>query len=289
VKSIVLASCLLIMAMGASAQDEPDSIIIPHGTHFENDVTCLDCHGGVEAATDPLETFRPDMETCEDCHDVEDDETCTMCHTNPDEAGDYPERHFGAARFVHGPHIAAGVECATCHGDPAADHQGLPDKPACRSCHETADDFDDCRFCHAADRELRPDSHDLAWANHHGIEARDNQDACALCHTQTTCQECHVGDNVRPRSHPLNYAFSHALDARGKELDCAVCHEDPDYCAACHIAEHVLPLNHSQTGWVSGGGDGGRHALEGIFDLENCIACHSEGDSAPTCVACHGG
>ena len=284
----MITGILLLLAFAASAQDGPDRIIIPHGTHFENDVSCLDCHEGVEASTSAGESFRPDMETCEGCHEVDDDETCTMCHTNPDEAGDYPGLHFGAAGFAHAPHVGADMDCAACHGDPAADSPALPGKPDCRGCHETADDYGDCRLCHAVGEELRPDTHDLAWINHHGIVAREDQDRCALCHTQTTCQECHVGDNVRPRSHRLNYAFDHALDARGNEMDCAVCHQDPDYCSSCHIAEHVLPLNHSQGNWVNGG-DGGRHGLEGLFDIENCVACHSAGENSPTCAACHGG
>lgn len=279
---------LLCLAGAAAAQDGPDTIIFPHGFHFENDAACLDCHDGVEASVTADDVFRPDMDACADCHEVDDDETCTMCHTQPDEAGDYEALIYGAALFSHAAHMGAGMECAACHGDPAADQPLLPGKADCRICHETAEDYGDCRLCHASGTELLPVSHDAAWSAHHGIVARDDQDRCAQCHTQTTCQECHAGDNVRPRSHPLNYAFSHAMDARSNSMECAVCHEDPRYCTACHLAERVLPTSHSQTGWVNGG-DGGRHAQDGVFEIESCIACHDGGEASPACAACHGG
>lgn len=272
----------------ALAQDAPDRIVIPHGTHFENDVTCLDCHDGVEVSASAEEMFRPDMDTCGDCHEVDDDETCDMCHTNVDEAGDYPGLAYGAGKFPHAAHVERGMECAACHGDPALDQPLLPGKPDCRACHETADDYGDCRTCHTPAFELTPVSHDLTWVNAHGPMAREDQTSCAQCHTETSCQECHAGDNVRPRSHTLNYEWDHALDARTGATQCYTCHQDPDYCTSCHAASQILPRSHSQAGWLNGS-DGGRHAIDGVFEMENCVACHSAGAEAPTCARCHGG
>jgi hypothetical protein len=282
----VITAIILLAAAPARAQ-LPDTIVMPHDVHFANEVECAMCHEGVEDA-EAGASLRPSMDVCSACHDVEDGDTCVMCHTNVDEAGDYARRAFGADLFVHAPHVAAGLACASCHGDPAGDERPIPAKPDCRACHATADDYGDCRLCHSGGFELRPAGHHRGWATHHGAEARLDQAACALCHTEAGCQECHAGDNVRPRSHPLNFEWEHAAKARGNELDCAVCHTEPEFCTSCHAARQVLPRDHSRVDWVDPD-DGGRHAVEGAFAIESCIACHGEGPAAPTCAACHGG
>lgn len=284
----ILLTVLLNVPLAAVAQEGPDAIIIPHGTHFENDLACTDCHVDVEESRSALVSLRPDMDVCGDCHEIDDDDSCTMCHTNPDEAGDYQRAVFGAENFAHAAHLAAGMACATCHGDPTGKPQTTMVKSDCRACHETANDYADCFMCHAADKELVPASHATRWSQTHGAWAREDQNACYLCHTETTCQECHSGDNVRPRSHTLNWAFGHAATARGNEMECYVCHTEPDYCSSCHAAARVYPRSHSQVGWVRQP-DGGQHAIDGVFELEDCIACHSEGRDAPTCARCHGG
>jgi hypothetical protein len=284
-----LLICLALLVVPAAVfADQPDRILFPHDLHFENEVECANCHEGAVSSATPADRLLPDMEVCADCHEIDDDENCSMCHTNLDEAGDYHRQVFGAANFAHAPHLDRDLTCGECHGDPAAARPVLPGKPDCRGCHETADDYADCRLCHGEKTELRPANHGETWISGHGLLAHEDQGLCAQCHTQTTCQECHAGDNVRPRSHRLNYAFEHALEARGNELQCATCHLEPEYCSSCHIAERVLPTNHSQSGWVLGGG-GGRHATEGLFNMESCIACHSTGAAEPSCARCHGG
>jgi hypothetical protein len=285
---IALVPLVLTIAAVAALADLPDRIIMPHRTHFENGVECAMCHEGAAESTRAADSLLPAMDVCANCHDVEDEAGCATCHTNVDMAGDYARREFGAARFPHAAHLEDGVSCLQCHGDPAVAEPVIPGKPDCRACHETADDYADCRMCHAEHQELRPASHTAQWDEIHGAWARDDQDLCAQCHTQTTCQECHAGDNVRPRSHPLNWEFEHAAAARGNEIECTVCHEEPDFCASCHQARKVLPNSHSRVGWVRES-DGGQHAVDGVFEIESCIACHSDGPDAPTCAACHGG
>lgn len=284
---LVMALPLVAVAQDAVAQDA-DQIIFPHDVHFENEVSCTDCHAGVAESTTAADHLLPDMDTCADCHDVEDEDECNMCHTNVDEAGEYMRHAYGAALFAHSSHVEQEIACAACHGAATAAAPMMPGKADCRTCHETADDLADCRMCHAGDYELVPVNHGPSWQNGHGLLARADQNACFQCHTQTTCQECHAGDNVRPRSHSLNYAFNHGLDARGNEMQCSTCHQEPTYCSSCHIAERVLPTDHSQAGWVSTTG-GGRHATEGVFDMESCIACHDTGEADPSCARCHSG
>lgn len=282
---ILVLMLALLLPLACLAQDE---IIFPHDLHFEEGVECATCHDGVAEATSIARRFRPEMDVCADCHEVDDDEQCTMCHTSPDDAGDYPVPVFGAQIFPHAPHSAAGLECATCHGDPASEHPSMPGKPECRACHATQDFFADCALCHADPARPLPADHRAGWRFDHGPIARTEPAACYQCHTETGCQECHAGDNVRPRSHGLNFVFGHAIEARGNELECATCHQDPQYCSSCHVAERVMPRSHSRADWTSST-DGGRHALDAVFEMEQCIACHDAGSSAPTCARCHGG
>ncbi|HPF70613.1 MAG TPA: hypothetical protein PLQ13_08100, partial [Candidatus Krumholzibacteria bacterium] len=239
----------LVLAAGAARAELPDSIVMPHDVHFANDVECALCHEGVDDAVAGA-SLRPSMEACAACHDVEDGDACVMCHTNVDEAGTYARRAFAAPKFAHAPHVGAGLACATCHGDPAGAERPIPVKRQCRACHATADDFGDCRLCHADETTLRPADHAGAWTARHGALARADETACALCHTQAGCQDCHAGDNVRPRTHGLDFAWSHASAARGRETDCTACHREPAFCASCHAAQQVLPRDHSRVDWV---------------------------------------
>jgi len=287
-RTILILPALAFAVAAVALAELPDRIIMPHRTHFENGVECAMCHEGATESTRADDSLRPSMDVCANCHDVDDDTGCATCHTNVDMAGDYAPREFAAPKFPHAPHVEDGVGCAACHGDPAVAEPVIPGKPDCRACHETADDYADCLMCHEQVQQLRPLTHGALWDRNHGAWARDDEPTCALCHTQTTCQECHAGDNVRPRSHPLNFAFEHAAEARGNELECATCHQEADFCASCHRAQKVLPRSHSRVGWVRES-DGGQHAIDGVFEIESCIACHSDGPNAPTCAACHGG
>nr|MEE4266483.1 hypothetical protein [Candidatus Krumholzibacteria bacterium] len=286
-KSLNLTILMFLVAAGAAVQaDEPDTIIFPHDLHFEAEVECATCHEGVAEQTQPEDTFYPDMDVCGDCHDIDDDENCALCHSNVDNAGEYHRGTFQAL-FSHAPHAGAEDSCARCHGDPTLPAPGMPVKADCRACHETADNFADCGLCHGSEFTLLPADHDAGWISRHGTWASADQASCTLCHTETGCQECHTGDNVRPRSHAFNYAFNHALDARSGSIDCATCHLDPQYCSECHAANRIMPTDHSMAGWVSLSG-GGRHATEGLFDLESCVACHDAGAEDPSCIECHG-
>ena len=155
---------LVLIATGLHAQDGgPDHIIFPHDPHFENEVECAVCHEDARDSASPSDRLLPDMDVCADCHDVDDDTGCATCHSNVDEAGDYPRPAFGAGRFSHAAHLARDMACAACHGDPAAAHPVLPTKPDCRACHATADRYTDCRLCHEADQDLLPADHGAQW------------------------------------------------------------------------------------------------------------------------------
>ena len=284
----LMLSLVAVIAATPLAAETLDRIIVPHDIHLENDVECADCHDGIESSANAFETHFPDMDVCADCHDVDEDDTCASCHTDEDTAGEWVRPKFGALLFPHAAHVEAGMDCAECHGDLSAGQPVIPTKAQCRECHETADNYADCRMCHAAGKGLVPFDHLAGWDHRHGVAARFDDQSCSECHGPSTCQECHSGDNIEPMVHELGFAYSHALQARGHEFECATCHQEPEGCVACHQAEHVLPRNHQRADWLSPT-NGGAHAVEGLFDIENCVACHDTGASEPACAQCHGG
>lgn len=282
----VLVLVVVGLVMGPQAGGGSERGLKPvHAVHALNGVECASCHAAAGTSTTGRDVLLPQKATCAECHDVTDTAQCGLCHTQTASPAGYAPRVAVAQNFPHATHVNQGMDCATCHGATVGAEPVLPDKASCRDCHVTASQQTDCRTCHAAEENLVPASHGPQFLELHALQASWDQGRCALCHTQTDCQECHNGDNVRPRSHPLNYFFDHALDARTKEISCNSCHR-PEYCSDCHAAQRVLPSNHSQSTWLLP--DGGRHAEEGRFDLESCAACHTSGSSAPTCARCHG-
>lgn len=281
---VVTALLIVVGALGMVLASGGGALKPMHVVHHEQDIDCETCHEAAwtsQAATDNL---LPEKEVCADCHDVEDAEECGLCHVDVDDPQGYSHGSVVAQLFPHATHVEGGMSCADCHGK-ATQEPVLPEKPQCRGCHATVSGYEDCRVCHARDEELVPASHTPEWISFHGIDAGWDQGACETCHTQTDCQDCHAGDNVRPRSHPLGYVFNHALEARANEILCITCHEDQSYCTSCHIAEGVVPQNHSRSDWRFGGA----HGEEALFNMESCVACHDAGTDDPSCVGsgCH--
>jgi hypothetical protein len=267
---------------------EVDSIRPVHAIHAEAELECGDCHADAETSTSGIDLLLPTMDTCADCHDIEDDTECGVCHTHPDDPLSFADRLGLVQKFSHAAHVNNDMTCTECHGGHDGKEPFMAAKATCRECHTTASDFMDCGQCHVASEPRVPLDHRADWISTHGMEAGWHEVSCMNCHTQVDCQDCHSGDNVRPRAHDLNFAFDHALVARSNELDCASCHVDSQFCSDCHSSLQILPRDHSRGDWVSGG-DGGRHAMEGRLGLESCVACHDEGATAPICANCHGG
>lgn len=289
--ALIIGLCLVVALLLPVADphgqrvlaETPDQIIAAHPTHQANNVPCETCHAAAQESRAGSDNLLPGMDVCGQCHEIDNSEKCGDCHTQPQNPAPAQRVTTLVQRFPHAAHIARGMKCEACHGPATAEPQ-IPSMSSCRGCHETASGLSDCEMCHAESENLHPATHTDGWDSYHATVARVDQAACADCHTETDCQECHAGDNVRPRVHPLNYSYSHALDALNQELACTACHDDMQFCRSCHAAERVLPVSHSRSDWV--GKHGGRHAEEAEFDLESCVACH-DADS-PVCVECHG-
>lgn len=278
-----------------TAQDR-DAILFSHQYHVqEEEMECADCHAVTESSTG-MDNLLPAKAVCADCHDVDDESTCNQCHTNVDAAQNATRVTDYSQLFSHKKHVAADLECATCHGDIADvgidQHLTMPDMIECMDCHQDNNVSNECAVCHTANERIKPLNHDLAFIKTHGTIAgnfvsHENMGKdCATCHKTQFCQDCHEGENVERFAHPLNFEFTHSLYAQGKERNCFTCHEDREFCSSCHISNEVLPYNHT-AGWTNRiTGDGGRHRIEAIVDLDNCMSCH-ERNADQICQQCH--
>ncbi len=176
------------------------------------------------------------------------------------------------------------MNCTDCHVEKQA-----ASKETCSNCHDAADVerlFATFRMDVERNGAPRPASHASDWRRAHGAIAGADPGECFVCHEQSTCQDCHEGENIRANIHPLNYRYIHAFDARGHEQDCLVCHETRDFCVDCHRQTSVLTHPLGPT-WANS--DGGEHAEEAEADLESCLACHDMGRDDPVCTrpGCH--
>jgi len=152
---------LSIICLGGCSGPPPPSqpIAFNHQTHAENDIACVRCHQGVETQA---EAGLPALSSCAVCHRrraipdhpevlkfmelLEKREPLLWRKVNV-----MPESAM--MHFKHNPHIRAGVECSTCHGDVAQMAIArrvidTADMGWCLSCHEESGASTDCLTCH---------------------------------------------------------------------------------------------------------------------------------------------
>ena len=132
-------------------------IPFPHKTHLEKKAVCADCHESADKG--PIAGI-PSVKTCMICHSqIATDKPLIKQVTGYSEKGiEIPwQRVYGFTReahvrFNHAPHIRAGVDCATCHGDLAK--QTVAERVVdhsmgfCVNCHRQKSASNDCLTCH---------------------------------------------------------------------------------------------------------------------------------------------
>ncbi len=128
-----------------------------HKIHLDKELVCTDCHEGVERS--PRAGF-PSISTCMICHSqVATDAPLIKQLTATYEKGlDLPwQRVYGFTReahvrFEHAPHIKAGTQCSTCHGNQAQQTVAVRavdmDMAFCVNCHKQKQASNDCLTCH---------------------------------------------------------------------------------------------------------------------------------------------
>jgi hypothetical protein len=183
-----------------------------------------------------------------------------------------------------------------------------PKMASCLQCHEHAARFDEgrCAECHVdlARYPLEPlstFSHQGDWIRQHGASARADTEACARCHEQTFCADCHAKtvavkveikfpEQVLARFiHRNDFIGRHQVEARAEPATCRRCHGS-SFCEGCHQAQNLTPFgtsprNPHPPGWTFPG-SASFHGTEARRDIASCAACHDQG-ARSICVDCH--
>lgn len=141
-------------------------------------------------------------ETCGSCHQQS---FCSDCHEQPSETGFHP----GGFVLRHAPAASSAFQdCSSCHST----------QQFCQQCHI------DMGF--GSTGRLGGGYHDAEplFLLRHGTAARRDLEACASCHTQNDCRQCH------------SQTGAFGVSPHGPGFDAARANEiNPWICTACHI------------------------------------------------------
>lgn len=290
-------------------------------------LACERCHVAARTSRVARDFLVPPESACAPCHDADTTrsapaaERCGRCHIGYGARGplDVPRSILPVARlrFSHAAHGARGMVCSDCHegvrNTTVATRANLPTMRSCLRCHGGAAPSAPtaCRTCHLtlpdgrlrtsfAEGTLTPPAwlgmrHDADWLVRHRWVAADDGNACASCHRERDCTDCHDGRVRPPRVHPNDFLTIHPQLARRGAPRCTSCHVTQSFCLECHARLGVSPIaaplarattrfHPPESVWVRGGA-GGAHAREARRSLESCASCHAERD----CIVCHGG
>lgn len=283
-----------------------------HRAHSIKGIHCLDCHDGVERASDTGELHLPDTATCVGCH-AEPHETrdCSQCH-GLSYAREGAARAREVLRFDHGQHMAkVKGDCVRCHSDAGSGAALLrPRMGQCLSCHGHDEAFaaQRCEGCHVDLRTegTMPEDHLVHGANFardHALAASRADGMCSTCHAERFCASCHTGSMMpvvtdrmnfdRPTGsglHRAGFMSRHAEEARNAPGLCTTCHA-PEGCADCHARSRLDAArpgsrNPHPAGWIGLPGQRNDHGAATWRDPASCEGCHG-GAGEALCVSCH--
>ena len=160
--SFAMATVAVIMA-GCSDQlppPPPQPIAFNHSVHIENEIECTRCHEGVATQA---QAGLPAMAECASCHRRQaTDHPAVQAFMEQYANGNgepmvWRKVHVlptsAMVHFKHSPHIRAGVECSTCHGDVAQmtvaqQVVDVANMGWCLDCHREQGASIDCLTCH---------------------------------------------------------------------------------------------------------------------------------------------
>ena len=213
---IVTALALSFAAVALSSIGDKTTLIFSHDIHTSMGIECESCHADVAESTSGTDNLMPAMDACAECHDVEDTDGCTLCHSDMENLDVYQRVVDYSPKFNHKVHVEAKLACDHCHvgveksDSAAATHlpgmEGCPGMEMCMDCHDGLQAPKDCHTCHVEQKDLRPVDHaNELWLQQHGDNAKmDDAQSCSMCHERNSCTECHQGDNIffGQRPHP---------------------------------------------------------------------------------------
>ncbi len=314
------------------AQSDPllkfDHTLEPHRSQ-----KCARCHEQATQSGSSRQRLMPSERHCNPCHaettregaggavklgDAEQaSDPCATCHTGEPRAFTARAPNI---KFSHRTHARAGVRCFDCHTEinrvdpPGRRH--MPKMESCLSCHggTSAQSSDACTTCHLAmgpegherkmrttfgSKRLKPPNwlwgmgHDSDFLVRHRWVAADQGAACASCHSESECVDCHDGRVRSTRVHPHGFLGAHATAALRNNPNCTSCHAVQRFCTECHarlgLSSISAPRSRISAGrfhpptevWTEGPA---LHGVEAQRSLQSCVSCHREED----CIDCHG-
>ncbi len=334
---------VFLMTAPRGAQAGGDEVTFLHSLHADM-AECDACHSALDS-DDAGDNLLPTPSVCVDCHDEADvrgywsldDDVDLATYAKP-----VKNRKLYFSHKLHGGTLE--MNCASCHGGVLADEDsGIPAMDVCARCHNNADATapiirsaadepmvisatNQCEACHTTLAGLQPQNHRVPnFTQEHGKFAMNGEAdrECAVCHSESFCQECHTPTNDVPHGvaadefylegsprgekmddgveltlqkvHSLTYRYTHGFDARAKSTRCETCHEPESFCTPCHhngydaTGMRIVPQSHQLAGFatVGGGSAMNRHARLAEMDIESCVTCHNVDGGDPVCAGCH--
>lgn len=312
-------ACLTLAAGACSVirgQSKSKGEILFSHTQHAAQADCADCHGDVgksKAAT--RGSFIPKGHAgCSGCHEQEIKRKCELCHRGAKQ-GVQLHRADRQLRFSHARHTALVKECSACHPNQKQGGAFIPGHQTCNTadCHRATYKSLQCNRCHEDLQRFRGQAtgmlvHGPDFQRQHGAMAKQSSAACAQCHDQTYCAECHQAGTApatpsvlwpekveRQFIHRGDFVSRHMIEARAQPDRCYKCHGQRS-CRACHalngLAEPDGPAlkggitrNHHPAGWVSPG-SAQFHGTQARREIQRCASCHDRG-AVSNCVSCH--
>lgn len=229
--------------------------------------------------------------SCANCHTQS---SCIACHIGPDGGGAVasaiaalPQDEAGKAQGVVIHHAPTGVPPVPQPGVNSAPAQGTTfAPPVMASARATVTRLPGSPPPAAgvdSGRRYLVQVHWPGFMTSHAAVAATQQLACATCHVQRFCTDCHLGEQKRD-FHPANFMARHATEAYNRQLDCTSCHNPEAFCRTCHFNVGVGTRNprnaafhNAQPLWLLQHGQAARQSLE------SCTTCHQQAD----CMRCH--
>jgi hypothetical protein len=282
--------------MGMSGWQAPApsrNLKFDHQLHLDAaGLKCAACHEDPDADK-AMAVVIPPAEFCLGCHGhgvdhFAADNDCRTCHDPLTAAPQVDEARI-AAYPMPLYHTTDGF--AVEHGEMANDHL-----EACATCHAR----ENCETCHLRDleavRSLGKDErvaklaaqwtgmvpeHTPGFDVEHRSAAATEALACAVCHADSYCEQCHDA----PGFHARDFILRHGAEAHARDTDCASCHSTEVFCRECHAQAGLSAQGGLKNGsyhdrepfWLLSHGQAGRQ------DLETCASCHQQTD----CLQCH--
>lgn len=138
----------------------------------------------------------------------------------------------------------------------------------------------------------RPLDHTADFLTTHGARlASGDMAACASCHTEQSCSDCHDGLVAPVSVHPAGWRVVHGFEATEDATSCTSCHTATRFCASCHVESEIVStparpappsLAAHPPGWMTPG-SATHHGDEARANLMSCATCHT----GASCATCH--